>query len=72
MTDENKKDSMTEQKKKQIDARLEQDNQVDYQEQPAGDVYSKAKNKDAETGVENPTEESVEEAKEWVDEHNQM
>lgn len=40
-------------------------------DKPSSDVYSNVEGKDAETGVEIPTDEAVEEAKEWVDE-NQM
>lgn len=40
-------------------------------EKPSSDLYSNVEGKDSETGVEIPTEEAVEEAKEWV-EQNQM
>lgn len=71
MVDE-KKVGVSESKEKQMKAKVAQDNEVNYQEQPAGDIYSDIEYKDPETGVEVPTEEAVEEAKEWVDEDRQM
>lgn len=53
--------------KKEEKARVEQDGLC--KDMPASDIYSNV-NKDPETCVEIPTEEAVEEAKEWVDEEN--
>lgn len=36
------------------------------------DVYSDVKEREEDTGIEIPTDEAVEEAKEWVDNQNQM
>lgn len=38
---------------------------------PASDIYSEVECKDPETGVEVPTDDAVEEAKDWVDNENQ-
>ena len=65
-------DTLSEAKKKEIEASVEQENEIKKNNQPASDVYGKVKEKDPETGVEIPTETSVEEAKKWVDDQNQM
>lgn len=64
--------TLSDQKKKEIFARLDQEKEIDNTERPAGDVYSKIKGKDKDTGVEEPTDEAVEKAKNWVDRENQM
>lgn len=56
--------------KKANKARREQENQGDSEKMPASDIYGNIKDKDPETCVEIPTEEAVEEAKEWVDNEN--
>ncbi|WBW49889.1 DUF3787 domain-containing protein [Peptoniphilus equinus] len=56
---------------KKHDANVEQAEAIQQEHRPASDVYSKAAGKDPETGVEQPTEEAVIEAKEWVDQQNQ-
>ncbi|EGY80647.1 CDIF630_02480 family spore surface protein [Peptoniphilus indolicus] len=63
--------TLSEQRKKEIVADLEQAKEINHEERPATDVYAKSEEKDSETGVETPTEQSVEEAKQWVDEENQ-
>lgn len=57
-------------KEKEMKAKVQQEKEMDYNDQPASDVYAKAESKDPETGVERPTEASVEEAKAWVDQEN--
>ncbi len=37
---------------------------------PASDIYGEIECKEEETGVEIPTEDAVEDAKEWVDQEN--
>lgn len=69
---ENNKSTMSDAKKKQMQAKIAEDNVIDHENQPASDVYAKAKEKDPETGVETPTEASVEDAKNWADEDRQM
>ena len=59
-------------RKKEISARLEQEKEIKNSNRPSGDIYSKTEGKDPETGVEIPTDEAVEQAKEWVDKQNQM
>lgn len=61
---------ISEAKEKEMKARLAQENADDPEKTPASDVYGQLKGKDPETGVEIPSEEAVEEAKEWVDEVN--
>ena len=51
-------------------ANLEQQKEIDNDDRAQSDVYAKTEGKDPETGVEIPTEESVEEAKDWVDNQN--
>ncbi|CRH93059.1 protein of unknown function [Peptoniphilus asaccharolyticus DSM 20463] len=63
--------TLSEQRKKEVLADLEQSKAIHNENRPATDVYAKSKHKDGETGVETPTEASVEEAKRWVDEENQ-
>lgn len=63
--------TLSDQKKKKVKADLEQAKQINDENRPATDVYAKAEKKDPKTGVEKPTEASVEEAKEWVDKENQ-
>ena len=70
--EEEKNFSEAEQKKKEISARLEQEKEIKNSNRPSGDIYSKTEGKDPETGVEIPTDEAVEQAKEWVDKQNQM
>lgn len=69
---EKNKSTISEAKMKQMEAKIDEENEISYENQPASDVYAKAEGKDPETGVEIPTEESVEEAKNWADEHRQM
>lgn len=64
--------TLSEQKKKEISARLEQEKEIKNSNRPSGDIYSKTEGKYPETGVEIPTDEAVEQAKEWVDKQNQM
>lgn len=64
-------EGLSQQKVQEIHADLEQRKEIDHEDRPASDVYSKTEGKDPETGVEIPTEEAVEEAKEWVDNQNQ-
>lgn len=62
--------TLTDDKKRQIRAHIEQQREVIEQNRPDGDVYYKKAGKDPETGVEIPSEGAVEEAKKWVDEEN--
>ena len=73
MTDKKMSDAknISASKAKEMKARLDQETSKDHQETPASDIYSKVESKDAETGVERPTKEAVEESMEWNNE-NQM
>lgn len=64
-------ETLSEDKKKEMKARLSQEKEINQKDRPASDVYSNVK-KDPETGVEIPTDEAVEEAKDWVDNQNRM
>ena len=58
---------------KRIEATIQESEQKNNAsgETPGTDVYGKVKEREADTGVEIPTKDAVEEAKEWVEE-NQM
>lgn len=64
--------TLSDAKKKQMKANMDQQKQIKSENRPDSDVYSKTERKDPETGIEIPTENSVEEAKEWVDNENRM
>lgn len=55
-------------KDKKIQAETDQ-RDVGTSEKPSSDVYSSIEKRDEETGVEIPTDEAVEEAKEWIEEN---
>lgn len=60
--------SKEELRQKKIDAEMEQ-RDVGSSEKPSSDLYSSIESRDAETGVEIPTDEAVEEAREWIEEN---
>lgn len=64
--------TLSDAKKKQMKANMDQQKQINSENRPDSDVYAKTKGKDPETGIEIPTENAVEEAKEWVDNENRM
>ena len=66
-----KKDSLSQDLVKKTKANLEQMNEINESQKASSDIYAKNEGKDPETGVEIPTEDAVEEAKEWVDNQNQ-
>lgn len=55
-------------KRKKISAEMDQ-RDVGASEKPSSDLYSNIESRDADTGVEIPTDEAVEEAKEWTEEN---
>lgn len=61
------KEKLIDEKDKVAEVNAEQSCQIDSC--PASDIYADVE-KDPETGVDVPTEKSVEEAKEWVDQEN--
>ena len=64
--------TLSDAKKKQMKANMNQQKQINSENRPDSDLYAKTAGKDPETGIEIPTENSVEEAKEWVDNENRM
>lgn len=78
MTDKKEKDlienskTISDQKKEEMKANIDQQKEIKKEDRSDSDVYSKTEGKDPETGIDIPTEEAVEEAKDWVDNQNQM
>lgn len=64
--------TLSDAKKKEMKANMDQQKEINHNDRADSDLYAKAAGKDPETGIEIPTEESVEEAKEWVDKENRM
>ncbi|MDK7754733.1 MAG: DUF3787 domain-containing protein [Peptoniphilus harei] len=64
--------TLSDAKKKEMKANMDQQKEIDHSDRADSDLYAKTEGKDPETGIEIPTEESVEEAKEWVDNENRM
>lgn len=64
--------TLSDSKKKEMKANMEQQKEINPEDRPDSDVYAKAEGKDPETGIDIPTDEEVEEAKEWVDNENRM
>lgn len=60
--------SKEELKNKKIKAEVNQ-RDVGESEKPSSDLYSSIEKRDEETGVEIPTDQAVEEAKEWIEEN---
>jgi len=78
MTDKKEKEiienskTLSDQKKEEMKANIEQQDEIKDDNQANSDVYSKTEKVDPETGIKIPTDEAVEEAKDWVDNQNQM
>ncbi|MDU5806686.1 MAG: DUF3787 domain-containing protein [Peptoniphilus harei] len=64
--------TLSDAKKKEMKANMDQQKQINPNDRSDSDLYAKTAGKDPETGIDIPTEESVEEAKEWVDNENRM
>ena len=64
--------TLSDAKKKEMKANMDQQKEIKPEDRPDSDLYAKTEGKDPETGIEIPTEEAVEEAKEWVDNENRM
>lgn len=64
--------NISEAKKRQLKAKIEEEMAINDKNRPGSDLYADIQSKDPETGVEVPTEESVVEAKTWVDEETRM
>lgn len=66
-------DELSKEKVDEMEAKADADEEVtevNEDKEPASDLYGTLKGKDKETNVEIPTEGSVEDAKEWVDNEN--
>lgn len=59
-------------KKKQLEAKIEEEMAISPENRPGSDLYANIKANDPETGVEIPTQQSVVDAKTWVDEETRM
>lgn len=64
--------TLSDAKKKEMKANIDQQKEINPNDRADSDLYAKTEGQDPETGIEIPTEESVEEAKEWVDNENRM
>ena len=64
--------TLSDAKKKEMKANMDQQKEINHSDRADSDLYAKTAGKDPETGIEIPTEEAVEEAKEWVDNENRM
>ncbi|MDU6784226.1 DUF3787 domain-containing protein [uncultured Peptoniphilus sp.] len=64
--------TLSDSKKKEMKANMEQQKEINSADRPDSDIYAKSEGKDPETGIEIPTDQEVEEAKEWVDNENRM
>lgn len=65
-------DEMTEKNKKLEEEKIEEKQKQDGSNnvtKPSSDIYSNVEERDAETGVEKPTEQAVEDAMQWVEEN---
>ena len=64
--------TLSDAKKKEMKANMDQQKEIKPEDRSDSDLYAKTEGQDPETGIEIPTEEAVEEAKEWVDNENRM
>lgn len=64
--------TLSDAKKKEMKANMDQQKEIKPEDRPDSDLYAKTEGQDPETGIEIPTEEAVEETKEWVDNENRM
>ena len=64
--------TLSDAKKKQMKANMDQQKEINPNERADSDLYAKTEGQDPETGIEIPTDDEVEEAKNWVDNENRM
>lgn len=64
--------TLSDAKKEEMKANMDQQKEINQKDRPDSDIYAKTEGQDPETGIEIPTDEEVEEAKEWVDNENRM
>ena len=60
--------TLSDAKKKEMKANMDQQKEINSEDRPDSDIYAKTEGQDPEI----PTDEEVEEAKEWVDNENRM
>ncbi|WP_019139172.1 MULTISPECIES: CDIF630_02480 family spore surface protein [Peptoniphilus] len=64
--------TLSDSQKKQMKANMDQQKEINPKDRADSDLYAKTEGQDPETGIEIPTDDEVEEAKEWVDNENRM
>ncbi len=64
--------TLSDSQKKQMKANMAQQKEINPNERADSDLYAKTEGQDPETGIEIPTDDEVEEAKNWVDNENRM
>lgn len=67
-----KSTTLSDSQKKQMKANMDQQKEINPNERADSDLYAKTEGQDPETGIEIPTDDEVEEAKNWVDNENRM
>lgn len=67
-----KSTTLSDSQKKQMKANMDQQKEVNPNDRADSDLYAKTEGQDPETGIEIPTDDEVEEAKDWVDNENRM
>ena len=64
--------TLSDSQKKQKKANMDQQKEINPKDRADSDLYAKTEGQDPETGIEIPTDDEVEEAKDWVDNENRM
>lgn len=64
--------TLSDSQKKQMKANMDQQKEINPKDRADSDLYAKTEGQDPETGIEIPTDDEVEEAKDWVDNENRM
>ncbi len=67
-----KSTTLSDSQKKQMKANMDQQKEINPKDRADSDLYAKTEGQDPETGIEIPTDDEVEEAKNWVDNENRM
>lgn len=67
-----KSTTLSDSQKKQMKANMDQQKEINPKDRADSDLYAKTEGQDPETGIEIPTDDEVEEAKDWVDNENRM
>ena len=64
--------TLSDSQKKQMKSNMDQQKEINPKDRADSDLYAKTEGQDPETGIEIPTDDEVEEAKDWVDNENRM